>query len=230
MGRKITIPIQSFSGLFWNSSVSTTTGDFWENISCKIGTSFTRDRNGVTSYAQITSMANINIQKFFEKNCKFWHFRFYLIPVILTKIPVISLNKNMIISQLFSWTLWIFIPTDTSNNGRFLKILILSSELFSYLLMKEKRKTSFIYANPVTRILVALPRSWKNMETHGRLTKTHGKTWCMLRLVRSWQDLDKRSMWKCLPRSWQDLIKILASKWYEDLFFRKTEKNLFNPI
>ena len=30
--------------------------------------------------------------------------------------------------------------------------------------------------NPVTRILVALPRSWKNMETHGRLTKTHGKT------------------------------------------------------
>ena len=29
---------------------------------------------------------------------------------------------------------------------------------------------------PVTRILVALPRSWKNMETHGRLTKTHGKT------------------------------------------------------
>ena len=30
--------------------------------------------------------------------------------------------------------------------------------------------------NPVTRILVALPRSWKNMETHGRITKTHGKT------------------------------------------------------
>ena len=31
-------------------------------------------------------------------------------------------------------------------------------------------------SRPVTRILVALPRSWKNMETHGRLTKTHGKT------------------------------------------------------
>ena len=59
------------------------------------------------------------------------------------------------------------------------KMLILQD--FYIFIFKEnafflKKSCRNLSRYPVTRILVALPRSWKNMETHGRLTKTHGKT------------------------------------------------------
>ena len=59
------------------------------------------------------------------------------------------------------------------------KGLVMSEEALERALLFPREKTNAQLkkaVNPVTRILVALPRSWKNMETHGRLTKTHGKT------------------------------------------------------
>ena len=51
------------------------------------------------------------------------------------------------------------------------KILIVNIHLGEAKLSNSTHTEDIVSENfPVTRILVALPRSWKNMETHGRLT------------------------------------------------------------